>query len=103
LERPAEPLAPARAACRYEHLDAPTPVAAAIIERDGNVLLVRPHYAGDFALVAGYLEPLESIEAAVVRDAKEETGLDIQIEPSSGPFRANRWAETWHWSSALRG
>ena len=85
------------------HLDAPTPVAAAIIEHDGNVLLVRPHYAADFALIAGYLEPLESIEAAVVRGAKEETGLDIQIEPSSGPIRANRWAETWHWSSALRG
>lgn len=86
LERPAAPLVPFCTACRYEHLDAPTPVAAVIIERNGKVLLARPHDADEFALVAGYPEPFESIEEAAVREAKEETGLDIQIERMLGTY-----------------
>ena len=86
LQRPAEPLAPFCAACQYVHLDAPTPVAAVIIERDGKVLLARPHDADECALVAGYPEPFESIEAAAIREAKEETGLDIQIERLLGTY-----------------
>ena len=86
LQHPAEPLSPFCEACRYVHLDAPTPVAAALIERDGKVLLVRPHDADEFALVAGYPEPFESIEAAAVRETREETGLEIQIERILGTF-----------------
>ena len=86
LEHPPEPLAPFCEACRYVHLDAPTPVAAALIERDGKVLLARPHDSDVFALVAGYPEPFESIEAAAVREAKEETGLDIRIERMLGTW-----------------
>ena len=61
-------------------------MAAALIEQDGRVLLVRPHNADDLALVAGYPEPFESIEAAAVREAKEETGLDIRIERILGTY-----------------
>ena len=86
LELPEDALKPGCANCGYVHLDAPTPVAAAIIERDGEVLLVRPHYAPEFALVAGYPEPFESIEAAAVREVREETGLDVRIERILGSY-----------------
>ena len=42
LDLPEEALKPACRDCGYVHLDAPLPVAAAIVERPGEVLLVRP-------------------------------------------------------------
>ena len=86
LNVPAEELKPACPGCGYVHLDAPTPVAAALIERAGEVLLVRPHDAAQFALVAGYPEPFETIEAAAVREAREETGFEIRVERILGTY-----------------
>lgn len=83
---PADSLKPACRACGYVHLDAPTPVAAAVIERDGKVLLVRPHYADEFALVAGYPEAFESIKEAAVREVREETGLEVRVERVLGSY-----------------
>ena len=50
------------------------------------MLLVRPHSSRDFALVAGFPERYESIEAAAVREVKEETGLDVRIERVLGTY-----------------
>ena len=83
---PLESLKPGCRACGYIHLDAPTPVAAAIIEREGKVLLVRPHGADHFALVAGYPEAFESIEDATVREVREETGLEVRVERVLGSY-----------------
>ena len=49
---------------------------AAIIERDGRFLLVEERVSGDLVLnqPAGHLEHGESLLAAVVREALEETG-----------------------------
>lgn len=58
--------------------DNPVPVVAGIVERDGAVLLVRSiGWPADwFGLVTGFLEPNELPEAGIVREIKEELGLD---------------------------
>jgi 8-oxo-dGTP diphosphatase len=56
--------------------------ADAVIIREGKLLLVRrgiEPFKGFWALPGGHLEEGESVEEAVVREAHEETGL--QVEP----------------------
>jgi NAD+ diphosphatase len=50
-----------------------------LAEHDGRLLLGRqPQYPpGRFSALAGFLEPGESIEAAVARELKEEAGIDV--------------------------
>ena len=74
---PAPELKPACAECGYVHLDAPAPVAGIIVWRGDEVLLARPHGWSEFALVTGFLEPYETIEAAAVRELREENGLGV--------------------------
>ncbi len=49
-----------------------------LAEHDGRLLLGRqPHYPpGRYSALAGFVEPGESIEAAVARELKEEAGID---------------------------
>ncbi|MEZ5615368.1 MAG: NUDIX domain-containing protein [Rhodocyclaceae bacterium] len=61
----------------------PLPVGMALIEHEGGLVLIRrlaPPLAGYWAPPAGYVECGESVEAAVRREAKEETGLDIALD-----------------------
>jgi 8-oxo-dGTP diphosphatase len=54
----------------------------ALIVFEGKLVLIRrrnPPFKGHFALPGGFVEVGETVEAAVVREAKEETGLDIEI------------------------
>lgn len=39
----------------------------------------RPPYEGCYALPGGFVEPGESVEEAVCREAKEETGLELEL------------------------
>ncbi len=54
----------------------------ALIIYGGKIVLIRrknPPYQNHFALPGGFVEVGETVEAAVVREAKEETGLDIEL------------------------
>jgi 8-oxo-dGTP diphosphatase len=54
----------------------------ALILFEGKLVLIRrrnPPFKDSFALPGGFVEVGETVEAAVVREAKEETGLDIEI------------------------
>lgn len=54
----------------------------ALIVFEGKLVLIRrgnPPFKNHFALPGGFVEVGETVEAAVVREAKEETGLDIEI------------------------
>ena len=74
--------------CGYVHWDNPVPVVAAIIEHEGKVLLARNKLWGPkmFALVTGFLERDESPDAAVLREVKEEVGLDGKIVSLVGVY-----------------
>ena len=50
-----------------------------LAEHDGRLLLGRqPHYPpGRYSALAGFVEPGESIEAAVARELKEEAGIEV--------------------------
>jgi 8-oxo-dGTP diphosphatase len=54
---------------------------SAVIFRDGRVLIVRrgrPPSPGVYTLPGGGVELGETLEAAVIREVREETGLDIE-------------------------
>ncbi len=60
--------------------DDPRVGVAAIIERDGQVLLIKrknAHGAGSWAVPGGHLEYGETPEQCAVRETREEVGIDI--------------------------
>ncbi len=61
----------------------PVVVAAAVVIREGRVLLTRraegQHLAGMWEFPGGKLEEGESPESAVVRECREECGIDIEV------------------------
>lgn len=51
---------------------------AAVFDRQGRILLVRRSDDGLWCLPCGWVEPNESPEEAAVREAREETGLEVR-------------------------
>lgn len=76
------------AGCGFVHWDNPTPVVAAIVEYNGQVLLARNAQwpEGWFALITGFLEKGETVEECVLREVKEELNLDGRIEQFVGNY-----------------
>jgi NAD+ diphosphatase len=56
-----------------------TPAIIVLIEREGRILLARGHAfaPGRFGIIAGFVEPGESLEEAVRREVREETGIEL--------------------------
>jgi NAD+ diphosphatase len=67
--------------CGYVHYGNPTPVVAAIVEHPSGILLARNHGwpEGMFGLVTGYLEAGETPETGVLRELREELGLEGEV------------------------
>ncbi len=68
--------------CSYIHYENPAAAAGVIVIEDGGVLLVKRKYepkAGLWTLPAGFVESGEEVGACAVREAKEETNLDVEI------------------------
>jgi NAD+ diphosphatase len=76
------------AACGHVLYGNPLPVVAAIAEHEGKVLLVRNKGWPEkmFGLVTGFLEAGEAPEAAVLRELKEELGLDGEVVSLVGVY-----------------
>ncbi len=65
--------------CGLTHYPRLAPAVIVVVERGDEVLLGRsPHFPpGMFSTLAGFVEPGESLEQAVVREALEETGVHL--------------------------
>ena len=64
-------------------------VDALIVRRNGCIVLVKrkkPPYEGYWALPGGFVEYGETVEDAVIREVKEETGLDVEIKGLIGVY-----------------
>jgi mutator protein MutT len=62
----------------------PVACVGAVIRTDTGIVLVRRGRApsrGEWTLPGGAVELGETLEQAVVREMKEETGLDVQVGP----------------------
>ncbi|MGB9914088.1 MAG: NUDIX hydrolase [Candidatus Bathyarchaeales archaeon] len=65
---------------KKEYPERPVVGVGAIIIKDGKILLEKRKSApakGEWSVPAGLVELGESIEQAVIREVKEETGLDV--------------------------
>jgi mutator protein MutT len=77
-------------ACGAVLYENPKPVVAAVIERDGKVLLARRargDQAGKWDLPGGFVEAEETAEEALAREVQEEVGCRIDLYGVLGVFR----------------
>jgi len=69
-------------ACGFVIYRNPAPASAVILTQNGKILLVKRKYdpfSGDWSLPAGFIEYDESPEQCAIREAKEETNLEIKL------------------------
>lgn len=84
-------------ACGYVLYFNPVVGAGVLVETDGCVVLVRRGVdpkAGYWSLPAGYVEADERAEAAAMREAEEETGLQVEIDELLGVYSFGREPQT---------
>lgn len=75
-------LRPACDNCGYVHYVNPVPGVGMVIEMDDGIVLIKrgnPPHKGEWTLPSGFVEADESAEEAAIREAKEETGLTVEI------------------------
>jgi ADP-ribose pyrophosphatase YjhB (NUDIX family) len=88
LEHKERSVCPSCGFVRYEN---PTPAAGVIVIVDDRVLLVRRKYkpkVGMWTLPAGFVESGEDAAECAVREAKEETNLDVELVRLFGVYSA---------------
>jgi len=66
--------------CGLLHFPRLAPAIIVLIERDHKLLLARSRHflPGMYSVLAGFVEPGEPLEGAVVREVKEEVGLTVK-------------------------
>ena len=95
-ETPEDPPRPTCPACGHVHYENPAPTVQAWIERDGRYLFLRrarEPQLGKWNLTGGFLEPFESPEDALRREAREELGVAIEVGELVGAF-SSPYADT---------
>jgi NAD+ diphosphatase len=66
-------------ACGAQHFPRTDPAMIVLVEHDGHALLGRQAGwpQGQYSVLAGFVGPGESVEEAVIREVKEESGITI--------------------------
>ncbi len=81
--KPGEPSRDFCAACDFVHYDQPAVAVGGIFRIDGRVALLRraiePGH-GLWVFPGGYVDRGESLEEAVVRETREEVGIDVRVD-----------------------
>lgn len=68
--------------CSFIFYMNPVPAVAVILKNNGQIVLVKRKYEprqGKWSLPAGFMEFGETTEQTAIREAKEETNLDIKL------------------------
>lgn len=62
-------------------------VAGVAIDEAGRVLVIRRRDNGQWQAPGGVLELGESLECGVVREVREETGVDVEVQYLTGVYK----------------
>ena len=84
-----EPLRPVCQKCGFVFYLDPKVVVCALIQHEGKVVLLRRGInpeKGKWVMPGGYVDRGERLEDAVLRETKEECGLDIEITDLHGIY-----------------
>jgi 8-oxo-dGTP diphosphatase len=76
-------------ACSVIHYRNPVPSTTCLIPTDGGIVLVKRRYdpaMGKWALPGGFVDAEETVTEGAVREVKEETNLDVQLEGLLGVY-----------------
>ena len=67
----------------------PDVTVATVVVRDGRLLMVEEEVRGQHVLnqPAGHLEPEESLQAAALRETREETGWTVELQHFIGAYQ----------------
>jgi ADP-ribose pyrophosphatase YjhB (NUDIX family) len=68
------------------HVTPKVGAGAAIFNEDGKMLLMQRPDRGDWNVPGGFVDPDEGPEQAVIRETREETGLDVRIVDLVGAY-----------------
>jgi NAD+ diphosphatase len=79
-------------ACDYTHWNNPTPVLAAVIEYQGQILLARNAAWQNkmYALITGFMEAGETPQEGITREIMEETSLNVKALKLIGVYDFKR-------------
>ena len=66
--------------CGQTHYPRIAPAAMALVRREDKLLLARsPHFVpGMYSALAGFVEPGESLEQCLIREVREEVGVEVR-------------------------
>lgn len=79
--------------CKFIFYNNPTPVVAAIVEYGKDQLLIAHNTLWPpkwFGLITGFVEAFENPDDTVVREVREELGLDAEIKEFVGHYTFKR-------------
>ena len=76
-------------ACSQVHYRNPVPSTTCLISTETGIVVVKRRYdpgMGGWAFPGGFIDAEETVEEAAVREVKEETNLDVELESLLGVY-----------------